>query len=184
MKFTNMDVENFYRVLAPRPTIIVTTISPDGKINAAPFSFTMPVSSNPPLIAVASSPNHHTYQNIEQTNEMVINIPSEDILPELWITSEKFPQGVNEIEKSGLTQMPSQKVAPPWIGECIAHMECRVERILECGDHNLVLGEVLKVAAREDAIKEGLLNVEKAKPILHLGGKDFVVGDHRRILKD
>jgi flavin reductase (DIM6/NTAB) family NADH-FMN oxidoreductase RutF len=140
----------------------------------------MPVSSNPPFIAVASVPSHHTYQNLEQTSEMVINIPSEDILQELWITSEKFPQGVNEIEKSGLTQMPSQKVKPPWIKESLAYMECRVEKIIECGDHNLVVGEVLKVGVRKDAIKDGLLNVELVKPLLHLGGKDFVVGDHRK----
>jgi len=180
LEFTDLDLGNFYRVLAPRPTIIVTTASPDGKVNAAPFSFTMPVSSNPPFIAVASVPSHHTYQNLEQTSEMVINIPSEDILQELWITSEKFPQGVNEIEKSGLTQMPSQKVKPPWIKESLAYMECRVEKIIECGDHNLVVGEVLKVGVRKDAIKDGLLNVELVKPLLHLGGKDFVVGDHRK----
>ena len=183
MEFTNLDLKNFYRVLAPRPTIIITTISSEGKVNAAPFSFTMPVSSDPPFIAVASVPSHHTFQNLEQTRELVINIPSEDILQELWITSEKFPLGVNEIEKAGLTQMPSEKVAPPWIKESIAHMECRVETILECGDHNLVVGEVLKVAARKDAIKEGLLNVELTKPILHLGGKEFVVGDHRKTVE-
>lgn len=180
MKFADLDLESFYRVLAPRITIIVTTISPDGDVNAAPFSFTMPVSTNPPLLAVASVPSHHTYQNLEQTREMVVNIPSEDILQELWVMGEKFPKGVNEIEKAGLTQMPSVNVSPPWIKESVAHMECRVDNIMECGDHNLVVGEVLKVGVREDAIKEGLLNVELTKPILHLGGKDFVVGDHRR----
>jgi flavin reductase (DIM6/NTAB) family NADH-FMN oxidoreductase RutF len=180
MKFTDLDLENFYRVLAPRPTIIVTTISPEGEVNAAPFSFTMPVSMQPPLIAVASVPSHHTYYNIEKTREMVVNIPSEDILQKLWITGEKFPKGVNELEKAGLTQMPSVKVSPPWIKESIAYMECKIDRTLECGDHNLVIGEVLKVGVRENAIKEGLLDVELTKPILHLGGKNFVVGDHHR----
>jgi flavin reductase (DIM6/NTAB) family NADH-FMN oxidoreductase RutF len=180
MELIDLDLKSYYRVIAPRPTIIVTTISPNGEVNAAPFSFTMPVSVSPPLIAVASVPTHHTYQNLEQTHEMVVNIPSEDILTELWTTGEKFPKGVNEIEKAGLTQMPSDEVSPPWIKESIAHMECRVEKILECGDHNLVLGEVLKVGVRGDALKEGLLDVELTKPILHLGGKDFVVGDHRR----
>lgn len=99
MEFAELDLEYFYRVLAPRPTIIVTTISPDGKVNAAPFSFTMPVSINPPLIAIASVPSHHTFQNIEQTNEMVINIPSADILPELWVTSEKFPTELMRLKK-------------------------------------------------------------------------------------
>jgi len=180
MEFKSLDVESFYRVLAPRPTIIVSTVSKKGEVNAAPFSFTMPVSVDPPLIAVASVPRHHTYHNLEETQEFVVNIPTADILNELWVTGEKFPQGVSEIEKAGLTQMDSIEVSPPWIKECLAHMECKVEFTRECGDHQLVVGRVLKVGVQEDAIKEGLLDVESAKPILHLGGKDFVVGDHRR----
>jgi flavin reductase (DIM6/NTAB) family NADH-FMN oxidoreductase RutF len=180
MKFVDLDLESFYRVVAPRPTIIITTINHKGEINAAPFSFTMPVSVNPPLIAVASVPRHHTYQNIEETGEMVINIPNEDVLKELWVTGEKFPQGVNEIEKAGLTQKESVKVNPPFIEECIAHLECKVEKTQECGDHNLIIGKVVKFGVREDAIKNGLLDVERMKPILHLGGKDFVVGNHRK----
>lgn len=183
MEFVDMDIESFYRVLAPRPTIIVTTTSQKGEVNAAPFSFTMPVSVNPPIIAVSSVPSHHTHQNIKETGQMVVNIPSVNILQELWITGDKFPQGVNEIEKAGLTQMPSSKVSPPWIKECIAHMECEVE-IMECGDHNLLLGKVLKVGVRDDALTEGLLDVELMKPILHLGGKNFVVGDHCKNVDD
>jgi flavin reductase (DIM6/NTAB) family NADH-FMN oxidoreductase RutF len=180
MEFKSLDVESFYRVLAPRPTIIVTTVNSEGKVNAAPFSFTMPVSVNPPLIAVASVPRHHTYQNLEETQEFVVNIPTADILNQLWVTGEKFPEGVNEIEKAGLTEVASREVSPPWIKECLAHMECKVEFVRECGDHHLVVGRVLKVGVREDAIREGLLDVELMKPLLHLGGKDFVVGDHRR----
>ncbi|WP_321421882.1 flavin reductase family protein [uncultured Methanobacterium sp.] len=180
MEFKNLDVESFYRVLAPRPTIIVTTVNEKGEVNAAPFSFTMPVSVNPPLIAVASVARHHTYQNLEETQEFVVNIPTADILNELWVTGEKFPQGVSEIEKAELTEMNSLEVTPPWIKECVAHMECNVEFTRECGDHQLVVGRVLKVGVREDALKEGLLDVESVNPILHLGGKDFVVGDHRR----
>ena len=102
------------------------------------------------------------------------------IWKKLWVTGEKFPQGVSEIEKAELTEMNSLEVSPPWIKECLAHMECKVEFIRECGDHQLVVGRVLEVGVREDALKEGLLDVELVKPILHLGGKDFVVGDHRR----
>jgi flavin reductase (DIM6/NTAB) family NADH-FMN oxidoreductase RutF len=179
MEFVDLDVESFYRVLAPRPTIIVTTVNPDGEVNAAPFSFTMPVSVNPPLIAVASVPRHHTYQNLEKTREMVVNIPSVDILKELWVTGKKFPQGVSEIEKAGLTAMESDMVKPPWIKECLAHMECEIEFTRECGDHQLVVGRVKKVGVSEDSLKDGLLNAEEMKPILHLGGEDFIVGDHR-----
>lgn len=180
MDFTDTEVEHAYRLLAPRPTIIVTSKSMDGKINAAPFSFTMPVSINPPLISFASVPTHHTFKNIDETKEFVVNIPNEDILSKLWITSEKFPEEVNEIEKAGLTQIDSLKVSPPKIGECIAHMECKVHWIKDSGDHKLIVGEVLHADAATNSLKDGFLDVEQVKPVLHLGGVNFVVGDHLR----
>ena len=123
MEFNDLEIEKAYRVLAPRPTIIVTTANSKGESNAAPFSFTMPVSVKPALVAFASVPSHHTYKNIEETGEFVVNIPNEAILEKLWITGEKFPYGVSEIEESGLTQMESLKVSAPKIAECIAHMK-------------------------------------------------------------
>jgi len=178
MVFEEIDKKNAYRILAPRPTIIVTTVNSNGKVNAAPFSFTMPVSINPPLIAFASVNTHHTYKNIAETDEFVVNIPNEDILKELWITGEEFPRDVNEIEKAGLTQIPSKKVSPPKIGECIASIECKAHWVKKAGDHDIIVGEVLHAEVLENALKEGFLDVENIKPVLHLGGVNFVVGDH------
>ncbi len=175
-----LELSQFYRVMAPRTTIIVTTVNRKGEINAAPFSFTMPVSVNPPLLALASVPTHHTYHNLQETGEFVVNLPGEEILEELWITSESFPEGVNELEKAGLTGKDSQMVKAPGIKECVAQLECKVVSDQECGDHQLVVGEVVRVTARDDSLQEGLLAVENTKPVLHLGGKDFVVGDHRK----
>lgn len=178
MEFTDLDLNSFYRVLAPRPTIIVTTRSPKGEVNAAPFSFTMPVSTNPPLLAFASVPSHHTFKNLEATGDLVVNIPSLEILNKLWVTGENLPEGVNELKKADLTELESKIVSPPRIAECIAHFECQVKCAKECGDHILVVSEVVAASVREDSLLNDLLDVEKIKPILHLGGKDFVVGDH------
>ncbi|MTK64322.1 MAG: flavin reductase family protein [Methanobacterium sp.] len=179
MDFIETETEKAYRLIAPRPTIIITT-QYKGRINAAPFSFTMPVSVEPPLVAFASAPTHHTFKNIEKTGEFVINIPNEDILKELWITGEKLPEEVNELEKANLTGISSSIVSPPKIGECIAHMECKVHSITDVGDHKLVIGRVVKADVDKTALKDGLLDVENVKPVLHLGGVNFVVGDHLR----
>ncbi|GAB4311909.1 MAG: flavin reductase family protein [Methanobacteriaceae archaeon] len=183
MVFEKLDNNSAYRILAPRPTIIVTTINSKNEVNAAPFSFTMPVSMDPPLVAFASVPSHDTYRNIDEIPEFVVNIPHETILEKLWITGEKFPYGVNEIEKAGLNQISSEIVAPPKIKECVGHLECKVEWIKEAGDHNLIVGRVVRTDIKPESLKDGLLNVEKVKPVLHLGGVDFVVGDHLRKVK-
>jgi flavin reductase (DIM6/NTAB) family NADH-FMN oxidoreductase RutF len=183
MVFENIDIENAYRILAPRPTIIVTTTNLKGEVNAAPFSFTMPVSMKPPLLAFASVPTHDTYRNILETEEFVVNIPHEDILEKIWITSEKFPYGINELDEAKLTPIPSKEISSPKIDECVAHMECKVKWIQEAGDHNIVVGEVLHLSVKKDSLKDGLLDVEKIKPVLHLGGVSFVVGDHLRTVR-
>ena len=178
MSFEEIGTKNAYKVVAPRPTIIVTTINKKGEVNAAPFSFTMPVSMDPPLIAFASVASHDTYRNIEEVDEFVVNIPKEDILDKLWITGEKFPYGINEIEKAGLTSKPSKKVSPPGIKECVACIECKVHWVKNAGDHKIIVGEALNVTAQKDSLKDGNLDVENVKPVLHVGGVNFVVGDH------
>lgn len=178
MIFHDINPENAYRILAPRPTVIVTTVSSEGEVNAAPFSFTMPVSMNPPLIAFASVATHHTYQNLEETGEFVVNIPHQELLDKLWITSQKFPKKVNELEKADLNAIESITVKPPGIKECLAHLECEVDFLRECGDHQLVIGKVGRVRIQSHILKDGLLDVEKVKPLLHLGGVYFVIGDH------
>jgi flavin reductase (DIM6/NTAB) family NADH-FMN oxidoreductase RutF len=183
MKFKDFPPENAHRILAPRPTVIITTMSPLGEVNAAPFSFVMPVSIKPPVLAFASAPSHDTNKNIEETREFVVNLTPADILQEMWITGEKIPYGENELEKAGLTPLPSKIVSPPIIAESMANLECEVLQINEIGDHNLIIGKVVHSSIQENCIKDGLLDVEKVKPILHLGGTDFVVGDNLRKVK-
>ncbi len=180
MKFEDFPTNDAHRILAPRPTVIITTVNKQGQVNAAPFSFIMPVSMNPPLLAFASAPSHHTNKNIEETREFVVNLTPEDILQKMWITGDKIPYGENELEKAGLNGLPSKVVSPPIIQESRANLECKVLQINALGDHNLIIGEVVHASIQPNCIKDGLLDVEKVKPILHLGGTEFVVGDHLR----
>lgn len=180
MNFEDFPPENAHRILAPRPTVIITTSGSDGEINAAPFSFVMPVSMNPPIVAFACAPSHDTNKNIEKTQEFVINIVPSEILSKMWITGEKLPYDENELEKAGLTGIPSKVVSPPRIAESVAQLECELLKVNETGDHNLITGYVIHASVKDHCIKDGLLDVEKVKPVLHLGGTNFVIGDHLR----
>jgi len=180
MDFEDFPVENAHRILTPRPTVMVTTVDEDGNINAAPFSFTMPVSIDPPVVAFASAPDHHTARNIESTHEFVINITPADIIERMWVTARDIPAGENELEAAGLAWTSSRKVKPPRIVEAPGHLECELLRMFEVGDHNLITGSVVSASVRSGAVKEGLLDVESVKPVLHVGGNKFVIGDHVR----
>lgn len=180
MAFKEFPVEDAHKILAPRPTVIVTTKNSEDELNAAPYSFITPVSLDPSIIAISSAENRDTLKNIDENQKFVVNLVTEDIIQEMWVTSQEFTHGENELEKAHLTEKATKFVDIPAIAESIANLECIAVNISDVGNHKLIMGEVLNISINEDMIKDGALDVEKAKPLLHLDGDNFVIGDHIR----
>lgn len=169
MKLQNKD---FYKLLV-RPVVVVSTISERGISNAAPFSFNSPISFSPPLFGISSQPKHHTWKNIKENHEFVINFVGEDFGPLMHILEQKFPYEVSEIAKAGLMEERSKVVKPPRIKEAYAWLECRLEHYAELGDHVWITGRVLLVEVKDEAWEE-VVKVEEAKPLNHISGEFFV----------
>lgn len=168
-----LDPSKWYKILAPRPVILVSTVDPKGISNAAPFSFAMPVSVEPPLVAFASDPSHDTIKNIRKTKDFVVNIPGRNILKKLWVCKKSFPYGVSEIEMAKLTEQKSSKVKSPRIKECLAKFECKLTKIIPAGDHLLIIGKVLVAVVDDNLFKGGKFRVKKAKSLMHIGSDEF-----------
>ena len=171
----DLNPTQFYKAMAPRLTVLVTTVDREGNINAAPFSFVSPVSMDPPLVMVSSGHGKDTLKNVRDTREFVLNIPNEDILNEICKCGGKFPHGINELDEAGLTAEDSATVKPPRVSECIAWFECSLEAEHEAGDHIMLIGRVLKAEVKDGLVKDGNLDVGKAKAIQHIGGTEFAV---------
>ena len=140
----NMEV---LTLLNLKPTVIITTVGKDGSTNAAPFSQFSIVDYEPPRALFSTRMKRDTYRNILETREFVLNYPSIPLLKQLWITSKHFPYGVNELEKANLTAVSSEKVNPPRIQECTAHVECTVLWTKPIGSSCLVLGDIVSISA-------------------------------------
>ncbi|MEM4347882.1 MAG: flavin reductase family protein [Candidatus Altiarchaeota archaeon] len=164
--------ENFYKILAPRITALITTIDSKDRINAAPFSFIMPISFQPPFLTFSCGHGKDTLLNVRETKEFVVNLPSEEILEKVLRCSERFPRGVSELERVGLTAEKAKKIKPPRVKECFAWLECKFEFEKEFGDHVLIVGKVLCAE-----VKDNFLDVKKAKLPLHITGREFAIAN-------
>lgn len=134
--------------LIVRPIVVVSTVSLEGVPNAALKTNFMVVSALEE-VAFCCFPMHDTHRNIIETGEFVVNLPSEEILEQIMVTAVNFPHNVNEIEKAGLTAIPSEKVRAPRIKECKFHMECK----LKWRRDNLIVGKVVAASADKDLIE-------------------------------
>ncbi len=169
--------------IVPRPIAFISTISPEGIVNLAPFSFFNGVSSNPPCVMVSitrksDGDKKDTLRNIEATRQFVLNTTPEWLAQQMNQCSAEYPYGVSELEKVGLTAVPSLRVKPPRIGESPVQMECELYETLEIGDGSMgsatiVVGKIVMAHVAESAWKDGKATFEELKPLSRLGGLSY-----------
>ena len=166
-------------VIVPRPIAWVSTRSPDGVLNAAPFSYFQALGGKPPMVMIAvgrrrAGEPKDTWRNIEATGEFVVNMVGERSGPAMVRTSVDHPYGVSEFEQVGLTPVASERVAPPRIAECGVAFECRLERILDLAGSGVIVGRIL-LFWLDDALldADGRVDPLKLRPLGRLGGKNY-----------
>jgi flavin reductase (DIM6/NTAB) family NADH-FMN oxidoreductase RutF len=144
-------------LVVPRPIALITSKDPEGRLNAAPFSAYNYLGTDPAVVAIgvqnrpdAGAIGKDTAQNIRRTREFVINVVHEPIAQAMNICATDFPQGTNELEKAGLTTMPSVSVSVPRIAESPANLECREFTTLEIGNSRVILGIVVHIHVKDE----------------------------------
>jgi len=163
-------------VFAPQLVSLITTLDRAGQPNVATFAWVTSTSHDPELIAVSVSEARYTHECL--TDEFVVNLPTKDLVEQVWAVGTLSGRNKNKFQVAGLTPIPSVVVKPPRIAECLTHIECRIVDTLETGDHTIFIGKVVAKSADFDAIKNGALN-EHVEPLFHLGGTKFLSGRER-----
>lgn len=153
-----------YKLLAatvvPRPIAWVTTLSQDGKINAAPYSFFNVMGAAPPTVALGllADPDRgfkDTATNIMATGEFVVNLVPETLVQQMNITAVDAPRGVNELDLAGLATQPSDHVKPPRIAESPVAFECSNLTSIVTGPHQtVVIGRVHVIHIADAFVKD------------------------------
>ena len=142
-------------LVTPRPIALVTTISPEGRVNAAPFSFFNVLGASPPICAFAPGDRDDgtpkdTARNVRATHEFVVNLVDEAIGEAMNQCAAALPYGENELVRAGLRAAPSSSVKPPRILESPASLECQEWGTLRIGENRVVIGLIKRLHLRED----------------------------------
>ncbi len=110
--FSDLTPREAYKVMigtiVPRPIAWVTTVSPEGVVNAAPYSFFNCLSADPPILAlgVENKPDRSfkdTAYNIRMTECFTVNIVDRANVEAMSVTAAGFEPEGDELEMAGLT---------------------------------------------------------------------------------
>jgi flavin reductase (DIM6/NTAB) family NADH-FMN oxidoreductase RutF len=180
----NSTPQNIYKLLVgavvPRPIAFVSTLSPEGVPNLAPFSFFTVASANPPVLCFTASyrePGKDTLVNIRATKEFVVNIVSAEFAAKMNITAGEYPYGVDEFAMSGLTAVPSEVVRPPRVKESHVNMECKLLQTVEVSRQplggTLILGEVVRFHVEDGMMEDFRIDPDKLAAVGRMAGNTY-----------
>jgi flavin reductase (DIM6/NTAB) family NADH-FMN oxidoreductase RutF len=167
----------FNAIVGPRPIGWISSHSPEGILNLAPYSFFNAFNYVPPIVGFASIGYKDTLRNIERTGEFCWNLATRPLAERMNQTCAAVPPEVDEFALAGLAAVPSRVVAVPRVADSPVSMECRLSQLVQLQRAEgaqvgtwLVLGEVVGVHIDAALLKDGVYDTAAAQPILRGGG--------------
>jgi flavin reductase (DIM6/NTAB) family NADH-FMN oxidoreductase RutF len=161
------------RLFAPSSCLaMITSVDRHGRANAASYGTCTRVKHEPVYIAFTANVGSDTANNVTATGEFVVNLPRFDkpSLQAVRVVGLPFAPGVSEIEKAGLTALPSRSVKPPRIAECPRHFECKVDWTKEWAERLMVVGEVVAASVDADCVDaQGYVMWERVRSAHYCG---------------
>lgn len=175
-----------YKLLAstivPRPIAWVVSASPEGRLNAAPFSFFNLFSDDPPVVCVGimgrKGALKDTAANIRSRGEFVVNLVPQRLAHRMNETAAEYEYGVDELEQAGLATLPGALVGVPRIAESPVALECVPIHFLELGGGRVVIAAKVLAVHVEDAAVLDAQRCYVDTPALDLVGRMHGAGEY------
>lgn len=167
--------------VAPRPIALASTVDKEGNVNLSPFSFFNVFSANPPILIFSparrgrDNTTKHTYQNVKEHAEVVINVVNYNMVEQMSLASTEYEKGMDEFIKAGFTKVDSEVVKPPRVLESPVSFECVVNEVKELGEQggagNLVICEIMMMHVSDDILgSDGKIDPQKIDLVARMGG--------------
>jgi flavin reductase (DIM6/NTAB) family NADH-FMN oxidoreductase RutF len=173
-------------LVVPRPIGWITSLSPTGVVNLAPYSFFNLIASHPPYVMFSSNTRKHSQNYAQAGGEFVFNLATYDLRTEMNITGGDYPDGVSEPELAKLAMAPSRLVKPPRVASSPIALECLyvqtvplVSRSGKKHNYEMIIGEVINVHVDDAVIADGMIDMSRIRVIARLGYRgDYTVVDN------
>ncbi|QOJ79200.1 flavin reductase family protein [Infirmifilum lucidum] len=172
-RYVDVPINRYTRLLHPKLVTLIVTKSGDGRVNVMPASWAMPTSVDPPLLTVAVSPRRYTYELLQARGEFTVNPVPVGMKSVVDFTGSVSGREVDKARSAGIGLFDAKELSVPCVEGALSCIECSVWAQYPAGDHVLVVGRVRVARVLEDVWDGTTYILDRAKPLLHLGGDKY-----------
>jgi flavin reductase (DIM6/NTAB) family NADH-FMN oxidoreductase RutF len=138
-------------------SVSVMTVGRGGAENGLTVSWVVPAAFDPPRLLVALHRLHYSLDFLRSTRNFAVNV--------LGAGSERIAghfarQAMSDEQKVAKVETHEATTGAAILDDAIAWFDCEVVSLLECGDHVLVLGDVVDAGVQGPAETKPMVTTE------------------------
>lgn len=164
--------------------VCVVGVRDDGRAttNFAPVAWTTPLSSDPPLFGVCLSPKTYSHHLVLKTGEFTVNFLTEEQAALAHELGRLSGRETDKVRALALELEPAEALSTPVLAAAYVSAECALLERHHVGDQTLLVGEVHQIHAKPEAFDgEGVLRIERIRPLLYLGSNRYATTKAERV---
>jgi len=135
----------------------VTSLDEFGNVDMSAISMGTAMWGEPPdgkwFFTFDVQNSRQTQKNIDLNKECVISFYPFKLIRESWIAGLPVPRGISELDLARLTPLPSRKVKPCGVAECVSNLECKVVHQVAISNSTIFIAEVVGVHVNKAAME-------------------------------
>ena len=181
----------FKSCVVPRCIGWISSISRQGVVNLAPYSFFNAIAMDPHMVMFGTGGRQphgvkDSITNIEETKEFVCNLTTWDTREQMSLSSASTAANVDEFSYTDLEAESAVMLKPPRVKASPIHLECTYYQTLELPSEDpdplarnaMVIGTVIGIHISDSVLTDGMVDMSKFRPIARMGYMDYSVVDN------
>lgn len=149
-------------LLSPLPVALVGA-NVDGRPNYLVIGYISPFNFGRHIF-FSLYKERYTKRGIKENGTFSVNVPSEDLIHEIEICGGRSGR---DFDKGSLFDtFYGELETAPLISECPINMECRVDRVLDYGRNEGIIGEVVKTYVDHRCLTDGKVDLSRVRPLV------------------
>lgn len=159
-------------LLNPVPVVLVTCRDGEGNNNVFTVAWAGTINSKPPMLSISVRKSRYSYEIIKETKEFVVNLVTEKLVFAADYCGVKSGRNTDKFKEAKLNIKSASIVNAPIIEESPVNLECRVEKIIELGTHDMFIANVVACQVNDDLVDtQGKLSLEEAGLVCYSHGE-------------
>ena len=127
----------------PEQVVIAIAKDKNGKANPVTLGWTMIVSGQPPMMAIAVAAKHYSIETVRHSKCFTIAYPSSEMADAALFFGSRSGRDVDKFAESDCNTEPAKAIDSVLLTDAVANFECTLESQTTAGDHIIFVGKIV-----------------------------------------